>query len=716
MERAETLPGGTQEPEVTPGPVEPPPPDIQESEAGETPPPEAPAPPAEDVAARELEGITSIKNAIVDELRVGRGLSPMEGVTPESMQGWLDTASDKIAEDHSWPNRLVDEIRENPRNLEPKIGAKPPETSRAQRKAEAKQRIDAAWANFSRVATGKLFANPLDPELIGAAVEVTKAYIDLGVVTFSELMAKLSEAVGERAAHARDSFRAAWDQLSETGEIPAVDIDPTDLGELSRFAKKITRHVVQTGITEREDVVDAVHEELQRIVPDISRRQTMDAMSGYGQYRELSKDDISAKVRDISGQLQQLAKLEDMKKGKAPRKTGVERRTPSDEERRLIKQVNEAKKEGGFSVASHLVIAVKALPAMFKAFKSKGGEFVVTEELRNRPNAHLYDQAKLAITVSEGRLSKQEEAYMGRWSKNFPGVAASERAYVAFLNRMRADVFDALVAALGKNGKVTLEEAKAIANFVNVTTGRGSLGKAEVAAVPLATVFFSPRYVASRFQILAGQPFWKGNARTRKAFAQEYARALMGLGSFYGMIMLAGLLGDEDDEKPEIEFDPRSEKFGKVRFGNTRVDPLAGLSQATVLLTRLGMGETKNYSEMIVPIRGPNVPRNGMKTPDVISRFLRTKLSPWLGSTIDFLAGENVGGEEVTPSSLTAQSVVPLSMRDVYGVLREQGLPRGAALSLLTIFGMGLQSYENPSAGTPEADQLILNWNKAHPD
>ena len=56
--------------------------------------------------------------------------------------------------------------------------------------------------------------------------------------------------------------------------------------------------------------------------------------------------DFSVQLRDLRGQMQQVGKIEDMAAGEAPKKTGVERRAPTDEERRLIKLVNEAKKKG----------------------------------------------------------------------------------------------------------------------------------------------------------------------------------------------------------------------------------------------------------------------------------------------------------------------------------------------------------------------------------
>src|SRR5690606_27920496 len=117
--------------------------------------------------------------------------------------------------------------------------------------------------------------------------------------------------------------------------------------ELRALAQSLAREFVANGISERGALLNAVHSELVKAYPQITRRQTMDAISGYGDFKPLKKGEIEERLRDLKGQLQQIAKLEDMAAGQAPKKTGVERRTPSDEERALIKQVEQAKREIG---------------------------------------------------------------------------------------------------------------------------------------------------------------------------------------------------------------------------------------------------------------------------------------------------------------------------------------------------------------------------------
>ncbi len=332
---------------------------------------------------------------------------------------------------------------------------------------------------------------------------------------------------------------------------------------------------------------------------------------------------------------------------------------------------------------------------MLVSFASKDKAYTAQKLIENRPNYPLYKQSGLFIAEDvEGgaRLNRQEELYMAQNNllEKVPlGIGklagGSQRAYTTFLNRLRADSFDAMAESLSRHRPVTDVEAKAIANFVNAATGRGNL---QQGAVALNRIFFSPRYLASRFQLLAGQPFYKGTGRTRALIAQEYAKALIGYAMFYTLAKMA--LPDS-----EIETDPRSSDAGKIRIGNTRVDPLAGLQQATVLMSRVASGETKTLNGRVVPIRGEDVPHGGSTVPDVIARFLRSKLAPIPGTAINIAAGENVVGEPVTPGSVIQGLTVPLAWQDVYKAMQDQGLARGTILALLSIFGEGVQVYED---------------------
>lgn len=347
-------------------------------------------------------------------------------------------------------------------------------------------------------------------------------------------------------------------------------------------------------------------------------------------------------------------------------------------------------RQGGFVALGNPARAAKALSPMFRAFASKEASHAINTALLDpdkNPNAPLYARAKLYIAPDEstsGSLSGQEEAFMSRLIGKIPLVAGSQRAYVTFLNVLRAQTFDALTATLARNGEVTTEEAQAIANYVNAATGRGGLGKMEGAATALNTVFFAPRYVASRFQVLTGQPIWGGNARTRKLIAGEYGKAVAGLGLVFALGALAGA---------EFEDDPTSADFLKLKFGNTRIDPMMGLAQVTTLLSRSAKGI---YST--ITGTDPEGFRNGT----VAGRFLRSKLAPVPSALVNLTEGKNIVGEDVTPGTEAARLVVPMSFGEIADVMEEQGIARGTAFALLNMFGMGVQHYERKGGASDD--------------
>lgn len=365
-------------------------------------------------------------------------------------------------------------------------------------------------------------------------------------------------------------------------------------------------------------------------------------------------------------------------------------------------------RQGLFSIGRPKM-AAKALKDSLMAMVSEKKRFAIDREIQNRENAPLYQRAKLYLAKDTGQtLSQQEEAYMGNWFKELPRwtvvgpfLRASERSYNTFLNKLRADTFDAAVKAY-EIAPTDTKDLRALADVINTMTGRAKLpGKAlEQGAGALNTFLFAPRFLASRFKLATGQPLWSGTGKSRKFALEQYARTLSGAALIYGLAKMAGA---------EIETDPRSTDFGKIRFGNTRLDPLGGLSQITTFLTRVTTGETKG-KEGVKPLRegmrplpvidqalGTNMAARGKASKAgmgaMIGSFMRTKLNPVAGAAVDVATGKDVTGKPVTPGGLAIRMTAPISFQDIAETMQEQGVPKGTAMWILSLFGMGLQTY-----------------------
>lgn len=353
-------------------------------------------------------------------------------------------------------------------------------------------------------------------------------------------------------------------------------------------------------------------------------------------------------------------------------------------------------RQGKFGVAANPITALKALPDTFRAFASDPtAAHAINLQVLNHPDMAAAKAAKLHILDEGASLNKQEEIMMGRWIGKIPVVHRFNQAATVFLNRLRFDMFQ----KMRDGSSNTPEVQKQIATYINEATGRGSLGKAlEPSAVILGRALFAPRFLASRIQYATGHSLWGGNLETRMIIGRQYAKTLVGLAAYYTLLDLA--LGDDDKKKPEIGTDPLTSDFGKVKIGNTRIDPLAGVSQVIVFAARTADAAERAVEREHTPDAFKQL-SNGTKYSDVLLRFGRSKLHPIPGTIVNLFDGTDLGGNKATLENQLTNYVTPMTYMDIYQALEEQDLPDGVAVSLLAFLGEGLQTYEKNKGKAP---------------
>lgn len=599
--------------------------------------------------------------AIVNE---GRPLSVPQLAEIKVLHERIKTAEAKVAayEARDEFNAALKQAKADAR----KAGFKPVEF--LDRQAErARERIVAR--------RGKLFSDPLgvaqvahlaDEAIIGAS------HVARGVTKFADWSAQMVKEFGERIKpHLQALFAKSQSLHSEASKMRAATPEERLARALVGDKKRLAGRIEQI----QKDTQSGNFEKPAKRPPRMDKEKS-DLLFDLGR----AKDAYNKKLIESRLNRQSVPR-------KAVRYAGEIINTS-----RAIKtsfDVSAVLRQGGWLGMSHpYQLSARNLSRMFEAMKSERGQHRINAEIMSRPNAAKYIRDGL-LTDDSGSLSKMEEAYMSRWAKHIPGVAASERAYTTFLNMQRADAFDLLTSKLSRNGVATLAEEKIISNYIKVATGRGDMGKLAGAAVPLSTVFFAPRYVLSRFQLLTGQPLWKmtgeGSWRVRRLIAKEYGRSLTGVAVVLGLGIAAGAT---------VETDPRSSDFMKLKFGNTRVDPMMGLSQATVLLSREISGRRMDARRRLIPIRG-KVPYGQPNSFDIAASFLRSKLSPFLASTVNVATGKDVVGNPATIGTEAKAFFVPLSFGDVADAMKEEGVPKDIAIALAAIFGMNVQNYDS---------------------
>ena len=191
-----------------------------------------------------------------------------------------------------------------------------------------------------------------------------------------------------------------------------------DIDKMGSYIQKLAKTYVADGVRDIERLLDAVTKDLIDLGLNPSRRDVISAVSGYGKTSALSEEEVDVAFRDAKGKLQQVGKLEDMQAGLAPSKTGQEHRTPSDEERQLIQQVNEAKKKGGFEVVDpkkQLKTALDGIKTRLKnAIKDLEQQIKTKTKIVKDKSATPSDAETAALRARKDELKKQFDEIFGK--------------------------------------------------------------------------------------------------------------------------------------------------------------------------------------------------------------------------------------------------------------------------------------------------------------
>ncbi|HTJ52630.1 MAG TPA: hypothetical protein VL443_24410 [Cyclobacteriaceae bacterium] len=359
-------------------------------------------------------------------------------------------------------------------------------------------------------------------------------------------------------------------------------------------------------------------------------------------------------------------------------------------------------RQGALLSAANPKAGGRSFVEMFKqAFsQKKADEWLL--KLKDSPEYQLMKQSKLYIAESNTKLTAKEEQFLSNLASKIPVIGrlvkGSERAYSGYLNKLRVDVFANGVDRLMEQGitpESNPEAYKAWASFINNATGRGNLGALETSATVLNGFFFSPRYLASRVNLLNPVTYAKMPAPVRK-MAIKNILAYAAFGTL--VITLAAAAG------ADVEHDPRSSDFGKIKIGNTRYDLWAGFQQIIRLIAQLATGERKSTTTgEIIKIDGKKFPFEDRS--DVIKRFFRSKLAPTASTAVNLLTGKDVVGNEVTIQGEAIKNVIPLYLQDIASIYKTEGPTVLIESMIPAFFGIGVQNYEAKKAGKKKKKQ-----------
>ena len=355
-------------------------------------------------------------------------------------------------------------------------------------------------------------------------------------------------------------------------------------------------------------------------------------------------------------------------------------------------------------------LAKEAAAEMFKSAFSQQNFDSWFYGLKEDPRYELMKELKLGIADPHSPfLTAKEEAFMSGYAEQIPVagrlIKGSERAYVQYLNKMRVDLFNRFVDRFEEKGK-TYENSKKLyektARYINNITGRGSVGKLEQFAPIFNALFFSPRLIASRINLLNPVYFATLPNELKAQYGKDMGKFL-GLGSI--ILTLFSLYGktqdDDDEDKITVETDPRSSDFGKIKQGQTRWNVWGGFQPYVRVAAQVGTGQKKTTTSGVVQeLDGEKA--FGQTRGSMIADFFRGKLAPVFSSAVDLIEGRNAVGEKTTLKGELVESIIPLSIGSVIDAWKERGYGSLYSVGLPSIFGVATQTYGEKGPTIPE--------------
>jgi hypothetical protein len=356
-------------------------------------------------------------------------------------------------------------------------------------------------------------------------------------------------------------------------------------------------------------------------------------------------------------------------------------------------------RQGLVATVAHPGSGLKATAEMFKqVFSQKNfDEWLIKYKLS--PDWELAKKSELYVAdPSEFTLNGKEEAFMSNLAERIPIVGrfikGSERAYVGYLNKLRTDVFKNGAELLMKDGKTfekNEKEFKALADFINSSTGRGKLPNKTIedAAPLLNAAFFSPRLIASRVNLLNPVYYAKMPPSVRRMAVKDMAK----FAGFASAVLLMASAAGADVEK-----DPRSSDFAKIKIGNTRYDILGGFQQYIKLAAEMITGQKKT-EKGIIDFDKPNWQQQTRGSE--LLKFARQKLSPSVGMAVDFLTGTKTTGDKAKFNELLSwdnewvEHLTPLQLQSAMEAYKAGGWGKVFSTMIPSMFGIGVQTYSN---------------------
>lgn len=353
--------------------------------------------------------------------------------------------------------------------------------------------------------------------------------------------------------------------------------------------------------------------------------------------------------------------------------------------------------------------AWEAFGQMFKYFANEENYKNLNAYIISHPDYPLAKDGKLGITKLGDKLSAREEAIQStlveqanKYLTDKMGVPnlvrASSRAFTGYLNYVRFNRFTDLLNAArmaGEDVRAGTPAVRDLAKVVNDFTGRGAIGVGDKYAQvtpALNAAFFSPRKLSATIQMFNPVRYVPNVARETIGLepisptAQKAAvRQLLG-----SLIATSTVLALAKAVGAEVDPDPRSQSFAKIKIGDEKLDLSGGNSIYLRLLARIATNQEITSKGKLIDLGQGYKPTTRA---DLVAQYMRGKLSPVAGALADALYGTDPVGRPFSVTQEARDKLMPITMSSFLNYAQNDPDNTAAIFpSLAALFGVGLES------------------------
>ena len=362
-------------------------------------------------------------------------------------------------------------------------------------------------------------------------------------------------------------------------------------------------------------------------------------------------------------------------------------------------------RQQAFLIPAHPINFTVSFKDALKAMWSREYAQGIDRAIRNHPYQQFYAGGPDFLRALDSPTAKaweREEQFLilaggdrplQKLAQKMPWLNISNRAFVTGINVMNwRDYVHYVDTLLDMNQQIAAgtlrkypsevlnikKSADTYAGMLADMSGRGPLGHLQKMSPALNAGFFSVRLNIGR--LFSPRHMFHGDPMVRKQAIKNWLTAI---GTYSGLLFAGQQMGLWD-----LETDPRSSDFMKLRIGRLRIDLWGGHQQFAVLYARLlpVMGGIKSIETGQVsdydPVTGG-------------AKFARTKASPLVSEVLTAWTGKDFKGSEIDRADWQRwlKDNAPLLVQDMMEGFEAEGL-LGLGIGASGAFGIGVQAHE----------------------